>query len=70
MYSFSSLFFNDLSPELRQAIDQLLTVSEGEQRSYFYQLKKYPPAATISSMQFYLRRYQTIAETSSDAFSM
>jgi len=40
-----------LSPELRQAIDQLLTVAEGEQRSYFYQLKEYPPSAKISSLK-------------------
>ena len=31
-----------LSPELRQAIDGLLTAVDGEQRSYFYHLKEYP----------------------------
>lgn len=58
--------FQRLSPELRQAMDRLLTVSEGEQRSYFYRLKEYPPAATISSIQSYLQRYQTIAEMGID----
>lgn len=60
--------FDDLSPELRNSIDQLLTVPEGEQRSYFHQLKAYPPAATISSLQAYLERYQTVANTGIDTF--
>jgi hypothetical protein len=54
---------------LRQAIDRLLTVSEGEQRSYVSSLKDYPPAATISSMQAYLECYRTVAETDIDAFA-
>lgn len=58
----------ELSPELRTSIDQLLKVSEGEQRSYFHQLKAYPPAATISSLQSYLDRYKTVAETGIDSF--
>ena len=33
-----------LAPELRQAIDHLLTVPEGEQRSAFSTLKDYPPS--------------------------
>jgi TnpA family transposase len=57
-----------LSSELRYAIDQLLKVSEGEQRSYFHQLKAYPPAATISSLQSYLARYKTVGETGIDHF--
>jgi hypothetical protein len=36
--------FKRLSPELRQAIDQLLLVPDGEQHSAFYHLKEYPPA--------------------------
>jgi hypothetical protein len=60
--------FRQLSPELRQAIDRLLMVSDGEQRSYFYHLKEYPPAPSISSIQSYLQRYQTVAETGIDEF--
>ena len=60
--------FRQLSPALRQAIDRLLMVPDGEQRSYFYHLKAYPPAASISSIQAYLQRYQTVAETGIDAF--
>lgn len=36
------LIYQRLSPELRASIDRLLTVKEGEQRSFFYQLKEYP----------------------------
>jgi TnpA family transposase len=59
-----------LSPALRQAIDQLLAVPEGEQRTYFYQLKEYPPAATLSSLRAYLQRYRTVAETGIDMFEV
>ncbi len=55
--------FHHLAPEIRQAIDHFLTVPEGEQRSYFYRLKEYPPAATISSLQAYLQRYFTLSAT-------
>ena len=58
--------FQRLSTSLRETIDRLLTVSEGQQRSYFYYLKEYPPAASISAMQIYLRHYQTVAETGID----
>jgi len=62
--------FTRLSPELLQAIDQLLMVPDGEQRSYFYRLKEYPPAPSISSIQSYLQRYQTVAETGIDDFEI
>ena len=66
--SFLRRFTNAFRPTLRQAIDQLLAVPEGEQRTYFYQLKEYPPAATLSSLRAYLQRYRTVAETGIDAF--
>jgi TnpA family transposase len=62
--------FRQLSPELRQAIDRLLMVPDGEQRSYFFHLKEYPPAPSISSIQAYLQRYQTVAETGIDEFEI
>jgi TnpA family transposase len=52
-----------LPPPVRHAIEQLLLAPEGEQRSSFAQLKEYPPAATISSLQTYLSRYQTVVAT-------
>jgi dsDNA-binding SOS-regulon protein len=60
--------FRQLSPALRQAIDRLLMVPDGEQRSTFFHLKEYPPAPSISSIQSYLQRYHTVAETGIDAF--
>jgi len=56
-----------LPPALQQTIEHLLTVPDGEQRSYFAQLKEYPPAAKISSLQTYLKRYLTVAATGIDA---
>jgi len=64
------MVFRRLSSELRQAIDRLLIVPEGKQRSYFFNLKEYPPAATISSIQSYLRRYQSVVETGIDDFEI
>ena len=62
--------FRRLSPELRQAIDRLLTIPDGEQRSSFFHLKEYPPTPSISSIQSYLQRYQTVAETGIDDFEI
>jgi TnpA family transposase len=62
------VIYQRLSPDLRHAIDHLLAVPDGEQRSSFYQLKEYPPAATISSLNAYLTRYRTVTETGIDAF--
>jgi len=58
--------FRRLSPALRQAIDQLLLVPDGEPHSAFYRLKEYPPAPSIASIQSYLQRYHTVAETGID----
>jgi TnpA family transposase len=60
--------YERLSPELRQSMDSLLTAPEGEQRSYFHKLKEYPPSAKISSLQDYLKRYQTLSETGIENF--
>jgi TnpA family transposase len=60
--------FRQLSPALRQAIDRLLLVPDGEQRSAFFHLTEYPPAPSISSIQSYLQRYHTVAETGIDDF--
>lgn len=49
--------FDQMSPELRGAIDDLLQTTDGNQRTYFNQLKEYPPAAKISSLKRYLERY-------------
>jgi TnpA family transposase len=56
-----------LSPAMRQAMDGLLIVPDGEQRSAFASLKDYPPAATISSMQAYVHRYHLVRTTGIEA---
>ncbi len=52
-----------LTPELRTAIDNLLGVQSGDQRSLFFLLKEYPTSVTISSIQSYLERYWKLEET-------
>jgi hypothetical protein len=45
-----------LSPAMRQAMDGLLIVPDGEPRSACASLKDSPPAATLSSIQAYVHR--------------
>ena len=58
--------YRRLSPKVKHAIDELLTVPIGQQRSPFYQLKEYPPSATVSSLKDYLHRYRMLADTGID----
>lgn len=62
--------YQRLSPVLRQAIDRLLTIPEVEQRTHFYQLKEYPPSASISSLQDYLNRYRILIGCGIDGFEI
>ena len=59
--------YQKLSSDLHKTIDDLLDVPEGEGRSYFSQLKQYPPEAKISSLKTYLMRYQTLSAIGIDA---
>ena len=59
--------YQRLSPDLCKTIDDLLDVPEGEGRSYFSQLKQYPPEAKVSSLKTYLMRYQALSATGIDA---
>lgn len=63
---FESLY-QQLSTEIRQAIDELLIAAPGNQRSLFYLLKEYPPSATITSIQTYLERYRSLDSVGVDA---
>jgi len=58
--------YKRLSLDLEREIDDLLAVPKGSRRSYFSQLKAYPPAAKISSLRSYLNRYQTLLATGID----
>lgn len=60
--------FEQMSPELRAAIDDLLQTAGGNQRTYFNQLKEYPPGAKISSLKRYLERYENLVATGINAF--
>ena len=55
--------YDQLTDALKSAIDQLLTMPEHQQRSWFSQLKEYPPSATISALKRYLERYQMLVDT-------
>lgn len=58
---------DQLSADIKQAIDDLLLASPGDQRSLFYLLKEYPPSATVTSIQRYLERYRALNDTGIDA---
>tara|TARA_R110001592_G_scaffold305633_1_gene578247 strand:+ start:1472 stop:2095 length:624 start_codon:yes stop_codon:yes gene_type:complete len=60
--------FEQMSPELRGAIDDLLQITDGNQRTHFNQLKEYPPAAKNSSLKPYLERYENLMATGINAF--
>lgn len=64
---FESLY-RRLSTKIKEGIDQLLSVPEGEQHSYFNKLKEYPPSAKIASLKIYLKRYQTLVGTGINDF--
>lgn len=57
--------FDQMSPELRGAIDDLLQTTDGNQRTYFNQLKEY---AKISSLKRYLERYDNLVATGVNEF--
>ena len=49
-----------LPASLRQAIDDLLKVPEGSQRSDLFRLKEYPPEATTEVIQSYIEKYKML----------
>ena len=46
-----------LTPELRQALEEVLTVPSGEGRSALFYLKEYPPEASAAVILRYIERY-------------
>src|SRR4029434_777307 len=59
---------NAITPSLRRALVRWRHA--GDQHSAFCGLKEYPPAASIASIQAYLQRYHTVAETGIDALEI
>jgi Domain of unknown function (DUF4158) len=60
--------YRSLSSDLKELIEQLLAVPDGEHQSYFHRLKEYPPKAKISSLKSYLERYNTLEATDINNF--
>lgn len=55
--------YQRLPTNLKRAIDELLQLPDNEQRSFFNQLKQFPPTATINSLRTYLQRYKDLTQT-------
>lgn len=49
-----------LSPERKAALDALLDVPEGDQKSTLFRLREYPPGAKAPVIASYIRRYHLI----------
>ncbi len=61
--SLFTLLYSKLSTQVKNSIDDLLKIQTGNQHSIFYQLKEYPPSATINSLKSYLKRYNALDQT-------
>ena len=64
--SFFQTLDEALPADLKIAVDGLLKVPEGQQRSAFQRLKAYPPEASIASLKSYLERYDLLLQTGID----
>lgn len=59
-----------LSADLKTNIDNLLATDIKTQITLFQLLKEYPPSATISSLQSYLKRYQVLDGINIDSINL
>lgn len=62
--------YQSLPADMKRAIDELLQLSDDQQRSFFNQLKQFPPAASITSLRTYLQRYKDLTQTGVDSVKM
>ena len=58
--------YQKLPGEILKQIEAILKLPEGEQRTFFYRLKEYPPSASISSLKNYLNKYQRLMDMGVD----
>lgn len=58
--------YQKLPKEILEAIEAILKLPEGEQRTFFYRLKEYPPSASISSLKNYLNKYGQLMDMGID----
>ena len=61
--------YSKLSPDLRREIAIFLEVDQNEQKSYFNQLKEYPPSARVKSIKRFLSRYDRLKSIDLEVFS-
>ncbi|MEM1119177.1 MAG: Tn3 family transposase [Bacteroidota bacterium] len=58
--------YQKLPPSILTAIEEVLKLPEGEQRTFFFKLKTYPPSASISTLQSYLKKYHRLIDLGID----
>lgn len=58
--------YKKLPPSILESIEEVLKLPQGEQRTFFFNLKKYPPSASISTLQNYLEKYNRLIEMGID----
>jgi hypothetical protein len=61
---------SSLTPEFRQALDEVLTVPSGEGRSTLCYLKEYPPEASTTVILRYIERYHFLRELGVGAITL
>jgi len=59
-----------LSPALGQAIEELLQVAPGDQKSELFRLKEYPPEASAKAIRQYLARFRQANELVADQINL
>ena len=58
--------YKKLPTQIIEQIEEILKLSEGQQRTFFFNLKQYPPSASISTLQNYLSKYNRLVEIGID----
>ncbi len=58
--------YKKLPTQIIEQIEDILKLSEGQQRTFFFNLKQYPPSASISTLQNYLSKYNRLVEIGID----
>ncbi len=58
--------YQKLPPSIVASMEDILKLPKGEQRTFFFNLKAYPPSASISSIKNYLEKYNRLIEMGID----
>lgn len=54
--------YQQLPQEIIEAIESALKLPQGQQRTFFFRLKEYPPSASIHSLKAYLGKYERLKQ--------